>query len=170
MDQSVREQVKRKFDISFVIAKEHLPFSKYPAIHDLEAKHGVDLGTSYKNHDSARNFVHYNPESQRQSLKHSLESCNFFRVLMDGSTDKGKVENELFVILFCKQDQIIQEVRSCARYLCVLEPKKSDADGLLRCLSDAMKSMGIDDVLQRESVLSASDLPVLVGCVLMVLL
>lgn len=89
---------------------------------------------------------------------------------MDGSTDKGKVENELFVILFCKQDQIIQEVRSCARYLCVLEPKKSDADGLLRCLSDAMKSMGIDDVLQRESVLSASDLPVLVGCVLMVLL
>ena len=62
---------------------------------------------------------------------------------MDGSTDKGKVENELFVILFCKQDQIIQEVRSCARYLCVLEPKKSDADGLLRCLSDAMKSMAL---------------------------
>ena len=108
--------------------------------------------------------------AKRQSLKHSLEWCNFYSVPMDGSTDKGKVENELFVILFCKQDQIIQEVRSCARYLCVLEPKKSDADGLLRCLSDAMKSMGIDDVLQRESVLSASDLPVLVGCVLMVLL
>ena len=43
MDQSVREQVKRKFDISFVIAKEHLPFSKYPAIHDLEAKHELTL-------------------------------------------------------------------------------------------------------------------------------
>lgn len=45
----------------------------------------------------------------------------------------------------------MQEVRSCARYLCVLEPTKSDADGLLHCLSDVMKSMGIDDVLQRES-------------------
>ena len=54
-----------KFDISFVIAKEHLSFSKYPAVHDLEAKHGVDLGTSYKNRDSARNFVHYIAESQK---------------------------------------------------------------------------------------------------------
>ena len=54
-----------KFDISFVIAKEHLSFSKYPAIHDLEVKHGVDFGTSYKNCDSTHNFVHYIAESQK---------------------------------------------------------------------------------------------------------
>ena len=61
----MRERVK-KFDISFLLAKEHnIPFLKYPAIHELEERHGVDLGATYKNRDSARNFVHYIAESQR---------------------------------------------------------------------------------------------------------
>ena len=38
MDPAVRERVKKKFDISFVLAKEH------PAIHELAKRHGVDLG------------------------------------------------------------------------------------------------------------------------------
>ena len=49
MDPAVRERVKKKFGISFILAKEHIPFSKYPAIHDLEERHGVDLGATYKN-------------------------------------------------------------------------------------------------------------------------
>ena len=62
MDPAVKERVK-KFDISFVFAKEHIPFLKYPAIHELEERHGVDLGAAYKNRDSARNFIHYIAES-----------------------------------------------------------------------------------------------------------
>ena len=46
---------------------------------------------------------------------------------MDGSTDKGRVENELFVILFSKKDDDIQEIRTCARYFCVLEPTNVEA-------------------------------------------
>ena len=34
MDPAVRERVK--LEISFVLAKEHIPFLKYPAIHELE--------------------------------------------------------------------------------------------------------------------------------------
>ena len=56
---------------------------------------------------------------------------------LNGSTDKGRVENELFVILFCKRDNTLQEVKTCARYFCVLEPTKADADGLVECLSRA---------------------------------
>ena len=45
-------------------------------------------------HESARKFVHYIAESQRQAM-HSgcLSVKHFFSCLMDGSTDKGKVEN-----------------------------------------------------------------------------
>lgn len=39
MDSAVREQVKKKHDISFVLAKESVPFTKYPAIHELEERH-----------------------------------------------------------------------------------------------------------------------------------
>ena len=77
MDPVVRERVKKKFEISFVLAKEHIPFSKYPAIHELEERHGVDLGLTYKNRDSARNFVHYIAESQKRESHLSLSSCHF---------------------------------------------------------------------------------------------
>ena len=32
MDPAVREQVKKRFDIGFVLAKEHIPFLKYPLL------------------------------------------------------------------------------------------------------------------------------------------
>lgn len=83
---------------------------------------------------------------------------------MDGSTDKGRIENELFVILFCKKNDEIQEVKTCARYLCVQEPLKADSDGLIGCLSKALLCMGIEDIRARESVLGVQDHPVLVGC------
>ena len=83
---------------------------------------------------------------------------------MDGSADKGQVKNEQFVILFCKQDDTLQEVRTCARYFCVLEPTRADANGLVECLCKALQSMGIEDPLERENDLSAHELPVLVGC------
>ena len=164
MDPAVRERVKKKFDISFVLAKEHMPFMKYPAIHQVEEKHGVDLGATYKNRDAAHNFTHYIAESQRRQLKASLGTCHFYSVLMDGSTDKGRVENELFVLLFCRRDDSVQEIKTCARYFCVLEPSRANADGLVECLCTAIKKMGIENLLERESVLSVSELPVLVGC------
>ena len=47
MDSAARERVKKKFDISFVLAKEHIPYTKYPAIHELEERHEADLGATY---------------------------------------------------------------------------------------------------------------------------
>ena len=79
---------------------------------------------------------------------------------MDGSTDKGRVENELFVILFCRRDDTLQEVKTCARYFCVLEPTKADANGLVECLC----TVGVENLLQRESILGIHEIPVLVGC------
>lgn len=70
----------------------------------------MDLGITYKNRDSACNFVHYIAESQRREFHVSLASYHFYSVLIDGSIDKDRVENELFVILFCKRDDTLQEV------------------------------------------------------------
>ena len=129
MDPAVREQVKKRFDISFILVNEHIPFMKYPTVHEMEERHGVDLGSTYKNRDYAHNFVHYIAESQRQQLHSNLALCHFYSILMDGSMDKGQVKNELFVILFCRQDDTLQEVKTYARYFCVLEPMKADANG-----------------------------------------
>ena len=95
-------------------AKEHVSFMKYAAMHDLKERHGVDLGLAYKNRDSAANFVHFIAESQRQYDTLRISGCHFYSVLMDGSTDKGRIENELLVIISCKKDDALQEVFSCA--------------------------------------------------------
>ena len=94
----------------------------------------------------------------------TLVPSHFYRILMDSSTDKGRVENELFVILFCEKDHVLLELKTIARYYCVLEPRKTDADGLVECLGAALKGMGIDNLLERENMVSVNGFPLLVGC------
>ena len=42
-----------------------MAFLKYPAILELEERHGVDVGFAYRTKDSAKIFTHYIAESQR---------------------------------------------------------------------------------------------------------
>ena len=161
MDASTKERMKRKFDIYYVMAKEGVAFSKYPALYDLESRHDVDVGVAYKNDVSAKSFTHFIAQSQCDSFVHSLSNSHYFSFLMDGTTDSGKVEDELVVVLYCKQDDVVKEIRACARYLSVVTPNKADTDGLVDCLKEALKTLKIDDVLDRDAVLSSK--PVLIG-------
>ena len=44
-----KSQLRVKFDLAYFIAREKMAFSKYPKLCELEARHGVSLGTSYTN-------------------------------------------------------------------------------------------------------------------------
>ena len=59
----------------------------------------------------------------------------------------------------------MEEIRSSARFFCVFEPRKADSDGLIECLSNALHSMGIEDILDMQDVLGAKGKhhPILVG-------
>ena len=46
MDATTRERMKHKFDICYVMAKEGMVFSKYPALYNLKSQHDVDLGVA----------------------------------------------------------------------------------------------------------------------------
>ena len=153
--------MKRKFDICYVMAKEGMAFSKYPALYNLESRHKVDLGVAYKNDVSAKSLTHYLAQSQRDNFVRSLSKSHHFSFLMDGTTDSEKVEDELVVVLHCKQDDVVKEIRACARYMIVVTPNKADTDGLVDCLKGALKRLNIDDVLDIDSVLSSK--PVLIG-------
>ena len=161
MDDATRGRMKRKFDICYVMAKEGIAFSKYTALYDLESRHEVDLGVAYKNDVSAKSFTHYIAQSQRDHYVSSLSKSHYFSFLMDGTTDSGKVEDELVVVLYCKQDDVAKEIRTCARYLSVVTPNKADSDGLVDCLKEALTRLKIDNVLDRDAVLSGK--PVLIG-------
>lgn len=43
LDSGTRARMARKFDLCFVMAKQSIPFVKYPALLELEQLHEVDI-------------------------------------------------------------------------------------------------------------------------------
>lgn len=161
MEELLQERMSKKFDICYMLAKENLPFRKYSAIHELESRHGVDLGQLCATKDSAKLFTHYKAESQRSAFVGSLSTAHFYSFLMDGTTDTGNTEDELIVIMSFRKDDIAGEVGSFSRFFSIKEPMKADADDLIVCLQQALQALGVDNVLSKASVLRSK--PILIG-------
>ena len=127
-------------------------------LYELEARHGVNLGPTYK---QLRQQNYANIISQNPSVSSSLQDqvCSF---LMDGSTDAGSIEQELVILLSCKKDDTTEEIKSYARFFSVAAPYKADASGLVKCLPQSLSPLGIADVLDQDSVLGAKRKQVLV--------
>ena len=163
IDEETRARMRRKFDACYVMAKESMPFAKYPALLELEARHGVDLGFAYQTPDSAKTFTGYIAKSQRHAFLRTLSSSHFYSILMDGTTDAGNQEDELTVIVYCSRDDNSQEIVPCTRYLFINSPEKADAGGLLLSLGRSLKLLGVEDALDKHCVLGVDGMPMLVG-------
>ena len=94
------------------MAKESIPFTKYPALHQLENYHGVELGNTYSTADSAKIFTSYIAESQRKAFLNDLAKYKFSSFLIDESTDAGNLEDELIVVQCSMKDSNSEEVKS----------------------------------------------------------
>ena len=80
---------------------------------------------------------------------------------MDGMTDVARAEDEAIVLLYCKQDDLLKEIQSCARFLSVNTANKADADDLLKCLGEALSILGIENLSDQSNILAS--MPILVG-------
>ena len=76
------ERLRVKFDIAHFITKKNIAFTKYGKFCELEARHGVKIGLSYLTNNE-------------------VAKAKFFSIFMDGSTDKGNVDNELMMVCWC---------------------------------------------------------------------
>ena len=57
LDKQNKVKLRRKFEICYRMAKESILFTKYPALHQLENYHGIELGNIYCIADSAKIFT-----------------------------------------------------------------------------------------------------------------
>ena len=162
LDQREVDRMKRKFEICYVMAKEHLAFTKFPSLCVLASHQGVQIGSSYKTADSAKSFTHFIAEAQRKRFVQSLTGKNFFSFLMDGTSDPGNVEQEMVLVVYCDKDDEIQEIKCVTRYLAVVSPEKVDSSGLIDCLGIALERVCCDLKQDVES-LTAGDGPLLIG-------
>ena len=97
-------KTKSKFETAYFIAKEEMPLIKYPQILKLEEKHGVDIGTAYRNNKSCTTFIDYIGEELGKRLQEKITGVNFFSVLTDGSEDASVSEKEAIFVQYLEKN------------------------------------------------------------------
>ena len=76
-------------------------FRKYPRLCTLQAHYGEAIETAYANEVLRKTLTNYIADSQRTELLDSLKQVKYQSILMDGSTDKGNVDEETFITVVC---------------------------------------------------------------------
>ena len=95
-------------------------FTNYPALCELETKHGVEVCSAYHNQNAGRIFCYFIAESKKEHLVEALSKAKFFSLLLDGSTDTGNIDDELFVVVWWETDSSDEIVRTNVMYLAVV--------------------------------------------------
>lgn len=145
MDQATATKVGRKFEIAYLLCKEHMAFSKMEVVCQLEERHGVDLGTGRKNEKTCATFVDYIGQSLKEQLKLNLKNAIFFSVQTDGSNDAANIEEELYVALYCDTASDDGRIHVRSEFMGVKQPRTVDAAGLLECLQRALSNADLSD-------------------------
>ena len=84
----------------YYLAKNKCLYSEFRNLLLLQVKNGVKTSDMYHNERAGANFIDTIGTSIRQKVLEDIEKCNYFTLLMDGSTDSSFTEHELIYVLF----------------------------------------------------------------------
>ena len=137
-------RVSKLFDLAYVLAKEELPFSKYPALVEVEKRHGVATGNTYITEHKCQEFTCIIGESMRNELLASLKTAKYFSVLMDGSTDTSMTEKELIYVM-----HVNSFGKPVCHFFCLKDVLDATALGVKHTLEQAFTEVGISDLQEK---------------------
>ena len=123
-----------------------MAFTKYPKICEMEARHGVKVGSSYQTNNAAKEFVHFIAKSMKNEIVSAVSEARFFSLFLDGSTDRGNVDNELLMVCWCDKDSKDEKIHTKIGFLAVDRPKTINAEGLFKSLCHGLQQLGISNV------------------------
>jgi len=95
------------------------------------------------NENAGKTFCKFIAETRMADLCREVTDTNFFSILMNGSTDVGKIDDELFLVQWCDVSVEDEKIHSRMEYFTVVRPKSGDAKGLFECLQSALQEFGI---------------------------
>ena len=146
MDEASSDEMKRKFEVVCVIAKNNMAMTKIRPICEQE-RHRVDLGQGCKNNQACASFIEFIALDQRRSLVEALSRANFYSLQADGTTDSGNNEDELFLVAYLDHHAGLanRRVWIVSKFFSVRRPSSGDAKGLFDCLKQAVKYAGLQN-------------------------
>ena len=62
----------------------------------------LDIGQTYLNSEAVRQFTHYICETVRKGIPQDVRSAPFLAKIIDGVTDRARVEQELIYVYYFK--------------------------------------------------------------------
>ena len=64
---------------------------------------------------------------------------------MDGTTNAGRVEDQLIAVLHCIKDDSNELIGSVTRFFSIQVPSKADGSGfLIKCVGNALRGFGLE--------------------------
>ena len=93
---------------------------------------GVDIGNTYRNDKAAQTFTFYIAEVLRQQMETTFNEVHFLAMMMDGSTDKAIIEQEIVYARYATKGVVKEQ------FVSLQHVEKADAPGLVQALDRAM--------------------------------
>ena len=101
---------------------------------------------AYTNERSGREFIHYIAEARRREIVDKVLSAKFFSILLDGSTDKGNVDNEAILLIYCDTDSFDEKIYTRTVYFKLIRPKSVTAKGFFSVIQKCLVGLGMHSV------------------------
>ena len=108
----------------------------------------MNLAAAYKTAKAAKSFTHFIAESQCQQLVIGLNSVKLF--FLDGTTNAGKIESELFLVAMFDKDGVNEKVLTEVYYPKVSTPSSVSFARLFDVFPEALRSVGIASVTGKD--------------------
>lgn len=140
----VERTLSESLILHIMIVKENMAFTKMKSICELQERHGVMLGTGYKNDKACATFVEFIAKEQQELLVSALSRSKFFSFQADASTDTGNVEIELCLVVYFDPLSSDGQVHVRNRFFCVRHLSSGTGTGLFDCFEKAMEYMKLE--------------------------
>ena len=105
-DEEQRKDVAMKINTAYFIAKEELPFTKFPKLLNLQRNNGLQIGETYSTDKNCAEMVSTISKVYKNNLAVTVnEHVKYMSIIIDGGEDAGGVENETIHCRFVENGQ-----------------------------------------------------------------
>jgi hypothetical protein len=128
------ERLNKLFINAHSIAKHSRPVTDFEWLCQADEKKGLDIGSTYRNSKSCKEFMVAISEVVRANdIEELLHTAKFITIMSDGSTDVSVVENEIVYVHFCIKGEV-----HCF-FLGLVDCETADAKGIFDAIMRALK-------------------------------
>ena len=152
LNKSVSDKLMILFCTVHALNIKARPLADYLWMTEMDLKKGLDIpGERYKTVHACRDFSDAIASVEMQTIKRRFEKSKFVAVIVDGTVDSSRTENEIVFIQTCIGGEIHTDFLKCCQV------QRGNADGILNAIKRATSSISDWKEFGKKLVALGSD-------------